>query len=1063
MLILKNPLTLHSISAFGIFSDSLGEKIYGNYETFGAAVTGEDLIHMTVQEPDIYVGIQNNGPFLVDNQIHIDNQVRLELVNRLVNRLLLYSSPQFTYQDEVFIATILQKLGVTDINEFMQQIKLHMEENKLAVSLINRYFDEGREFAYVINQLLENSFSDSQELELIKKEYQSERCLHNDIFQRLMTAECSNTVYNYQNPIPVKERAAGSFQAIEWMQQADRILLSQLRENIYSQTNPVVFCSYSGYETKPLTVNELTRQKVIGRMSAAILENIVNVAGYALQYEYGSTNVWKNYSRIIYGSSENVLERFHSFQENGGVGKTQLKSYSVRMNELLQDELHLTELLEFADRSEYSFEENAMYEDMRQNIVLTMLENQNLQKQLVLELQAAQQAQMRPQSERYYIEERKQYFDEQNRFEAVYRILRQKKNENYFASVMRNQVLDKNSGGLRTERVLHFLTASNRDDVLQEYTDEKKSSAADNIQKPDEKKRDSISQYTNIQVLRSDPDLNTHPDGFDDGGVLEPAAVHHEEKAIQEERTDGIRREISKEIRNIIKKEEGTDKEPAHTQMPENGQAVYELIHRYAKTAPDSDVLLTENIELLSMLMQERALDENTDDLEDERMPAFLTEIGEENVLHKRTDGIKNEIGRELQKIADKERDAGYQQADSQTAESGQAVYELIHRYAETSVDSDVPLMENIELLEQINRHNLYMKQLLDSREKTAEPAKRVVVDRAQARDVALRAIDHPEQVLQEIYENAADKQNIPRELVNQIPHEIERILSVTDENTRSYYERLMGYRSEDMPKAELEHGEKEEDRQASPEQTGQEADAQNLFLETIASVLNITNKETQGLHHQRAGYPDVETMHPQENTETGEKILTESGQIRREEVQKKIYSFLQWIDRKERVYRTNNVIQALELEEQRQNIQLEKHRVDMEHRRELLNTEEIISLEHPDIVHRQIISSLQSMEKNVQMVHKTKEQTNQEVVDEVLETIENSSLLKQTVEKKNEETLLVEHQLEQIRNELIAQSREQLTYMVERNMKTHVHELSDMVYLELERRLKNEQRRRGY
>ena len=152
MLILKNPLTLHSISAFGIFSDSLGEKIYGNYETFGAAVTGEDLIHMTVQEPDIYVGIQNNGPFLVDNQIHMDNQVRLELVNRLVNRLLLYSSPQFTYQDEVFIATILQKLGVTDINEFMQQIKLHMEENKLAVSLINRYFDEGREFAYVINQ-----------------------------------------------------------------------------------------------------------------------------------------------------------------------------------------------------------------------------------------------------------------------------------------------------------------------------------------------------------------------------------------------------------------------------------------------------------------------------------------------------------------------------------------------------------------------------------------------------------------------------------------------------------------------------------------------------------------------------------------------------------------------------------------------------------------------------------------------------------------------------------------------------------------------------------------------
>lgn len=38
MLILKNPLTLQSISAFGIYSDSLGQKICGNYQTFGAAV-----------------------------------------------------------------------------------------------------------------------------------------------------------------------------------------------------------------------------------------------------------------------------------------------------------------------------------------------------------------------------------------------------------------------------------------------------------------------------------------------------------------------------------------------------------------------------------------------------------------------------------------------------------------------------------------------------------------------------------------------------------------------------------------------------------------------------------------------------------------------------------------------------------------------------------------------------------------------------------------------------------------------------------------------------------------
>ncbi len=895
MLILKNPLKLQSVSALGINSDCLGEKICGNYQTFGAAITGEELLHMTVQEPDIYVGIKNDGPFLVDNQIQVDNQVRLELVNRLVNRLMLYSSPQFTYQDEVFVATVLQKLGIADVNEFMQQIKLHMEENVLAVSLMNRYFDAGREFSYTVNRLVENAVSDRQELELMKSEYQSERYLHNDIFRRLMTAECCNTVYCYQNPMQVRERAAGSFQLIEWIRQADRIQLSQYRENIYWQTNPAVFSSYSGYEMNPLTVNELTRRKVIERMSAAVLENFVSVAGYALQYEYGSTNIWKNYDRIFYGSAENVLKRFHYYQEHGAVGDAQLKAYTARMNVLVQDELHLTQLLEFVDRSDNSSEED-VYEDLRQDIVFTMLENQNLQKQLVIELQAARQAQMWTQPHTYYMEERNQYIDECSRFETAYRHLRQNKNEHY---------------------------------------------------------------------------------SFSD--------------------------------------------------------------------------------------TQRYSLGENTDDFEDDGTLGFLAAIGVENALQKHTDSIKKDIDKRLQKTAEKDEDTDYQPVWAQAPESGQAVYELIHRYAESAADADVPLMENIELLEQINQHNLYMKQLLDSKENTKDTPRRVVVDRAQARETALRALDHPEQVLQEIYGNAADERKIPLALLNQIPNEIERILSVTDENTKTYYRHLMGYDSDSAPRTEPENGERNEYKTVVPEQAGQETDAQTLFLETIRSVLNTADTDTQDFGQQRMQYQTADTVHPQEYTQAGESVLTEKEQIWRGEMQKKIYALLRRIDRREHLYRTNTLIQAQEPEEQVQSVQIQKQTADIQHRRGILRLKEIDTLEHQDILYRQMASVSQNIERNVQMVHKTREQTNQEIVDEVLATIENSSVLRQNIEQKDEETLLAAHQIEQIRNELIVQSREQITHMVEHSMKTHVHALSDMVYLELERRLKNEQRRRGY
>jgi uncharacterized metal-binding protein len=53
--------------------------------------------------------------------------------------------------------------------------------------------------------------------------------------------------------------------------------------------------------------------------------------------------------------------------------------------------------------------------------------------------------------------------------------------------------------------------------------------------------------------------------------------------------------------------------------------------------------------------------------------------------------------------------------------------------------------------------------------------------------------------------------------------------------------------------------------------------------------------------------------------------------------------------------------------------------------------------------------------------------------------------------------------QLTEMKNELIRQSEESITRIVNQNIQTQVHAISDMVYLELEKRLKNEQRRRGY
>ena len=151
------------------------------------------------------------------------------------------------------------------------------------------------------------------------------------------------------------------------------------------------------------------------------------------------------------------------------------------------------------------------------------------------------------------------------------------------------------------------------------------------------------------------------------------------------------------------------------------------------------------------------------------------------------------------------------------------------------------------------------------------------------------------------------------------------------------------------------------------------------------------------------------------------------------------------------------------ELEEQLQSEEVHRQIADIQHRKDIIDIKEIVRLEHRGTVWQQGTVVSQSTEANVRMVHRTREQTNQEVVDEVLKTIENSRFSRQSIEEQNEETQLTQRQIRELRNELITQSREQVTNIMEQNMKTYVHELSDRVYLELERRLKNEQRRRGY
>lgn len=139
MLMIGKDMGMKSLSPLMMRSDALSEKITGNYRLMQYSVTAQDLFHMATVKPELYVGMENISTVCIEQVNAPHNTVKLEMMNQFLNRILCMSAPQFTYQDEVYITTVLKKLGIQDVKEFIKQIKAIRLQNELTVRLLGQY------------------------------------------------------------------------------------------------------------------------------------------------------------------------------------------------------------------------------------------------------------------------------------------------------------------------------------------------------------------------------------------------------------------------------------------------------------------------------------------------------------------------------------------------------------------------------------------------------------------------------------------------------------------------------------------------------------------------------------------------------------------------------------------------------------------------------------------------------------------------------------------------------------------------------------------------------------
>lgn len=107
-------------------TESFAERILGNYTLLQLQIQKEHFIH-AVLSGTADERAENAGHSIFTQNIKIQQQTYLDIVNQLVNRIRLVEQKSQTYQDEVYVLTVLQKLGIKKPLELVQMTVRNME------------------------------------------------------------------------------------------------------------------------------------------------------------------------------------------------------------------------------------------------------------------------------------------------------------------------------------------------------------------------------------------------------------------------------------------------------------------------------------------------------------------------------------------------------------------------------------------------------------------------------------------------------------------------------------------------------------------------------------------------------------------------------------------------------------------------------------------------------------------------------------------------------------------------------------------------------------------------
>ena len=313
MLTIRKPIELRTQKPIQGLREDMAERMQANYGLMNMSIRKEELLHVTSEPPEVYFAEGDN--FQIFNNIKNNNQqeIRLDVINNLINRIMVSQTENFTYQDTVYISSVLRRLGIRDEKLFMKQVFALQNEHKETRQLLENYENH--------QDILKKFFLQQQEMKKTEqrneetvRERERRYYIHDEIFQRLETGKIYQDMHQFSkgNRHESQQIFRTEMQLGEQATLEQNFLLQELKQNITNAPAPLYYCHNNQYEYLQ-EITENIEEQIEEQMSAAILLNIVDQS-YALRQEQIEENshYWYSIAGALFQTAENTWRRYET-------------------------------------------------------------------------------------------------------------------------------------------------------------------------------------------------------------------------------------------------------------------------------------------------------------------------------------------------------------------------------------------------------------------------------------------------------------------------------------------------------------------------------------------------------------------------------------------------------------------------------------------------------------------------------------------------------------------------------------------------------------------------------